>query len=113
MKTRIYEQLKVRPTRIDYAISIDRAFLWFADDCGVDAQQLFYQAEQAILRRHYDAIPDRAPSGAVRTDVWCLNFGPACVIYTIKDKTAFILEYLCNANGQNYEPSQDLLAGLP
>lgn len=101
-----------RPKKIDYVVSIDRAFLGFAADCGVEAEQLFAAAEQAILARHRDAVPDRTPKGEIRPGVWCLDFGPASVIYTVHDLTAYVQDYLCKANGQSYEPSQDLLAGL-
>ena len=100
------------PTKIDYAISIDRAFLGFAYECGVKPEKLFKQSEKAILTQHHTAIPDKTPNGGIRPGVWCLDFGPACVIYAVSGETAYIGEYLCNANGQSYEPSQDLLAGM-
>lgn len=103
---------RMRPQMVDYAISIDRAFLGFAKDCGVEAEQLFDEAERAILMRHHDATPYRTPKGVVRPDVWSLDFGPACVIYALSDTTAYIHDYLCKANGLPYEPSQDLLAGM-
>lgn len=101
-----------RPIRIEYEISVDRAFLGFSADCGVKPEELFDQAEEAIRMRHHAAVPDRALNGEIRYGVWCLDFGPACVIYSLNEGTAIVQEYLCNANGDYYQPSQDLLAGM-
>jgi len=113
MERRWLKQQHERPQTVDYAVSIDRAFCGFAADCDVEPEQLFVEAERAILTRHHEAVPDRTQENAIQPDMWRLDFGPATVIYAVRGTTAHVLDYLCNATGVLYEPSQDLLAGMP
>jgi hypothetical protein len=96
-------QIGDRP--ITYGVSIDIAFLTFADECGVGAEHLFTDVEAAIATRHDDARLALDADGTVRPDVWELDCGPCSVRYLVYAGRFEAIGYICNATGSLYEPS--------
>lgn len=91
----------------DY-VHLDLAFLRFADECSMDAEELLRSIEEAIATRHHEAVLVANFQG--RYQLWELETDVVSFCYQVQPERVLIGDLVCKSTMNGYEPSQDLLA---